>query len=110
MAGLNELAQECHEIAKSKGWYDTAREVPELLMLCVSELAEALEDYRTNDFWRDGTWLDGSKPAGVGVELADCIIRILDMVAYLGIDIDLALQTKMEYNRGRPYRHGGKRV
>jgi len=50
------------------------------------------------------------KPEGIPIELADCIIRILDYCAYTGIDIDKAIQIKHEYNKTRPYRHGGKAI
>lgn len=39
-------------------------------------------------------------------ELADVIITALSAAGYLGIDIDKAIQTKMEINRGREWRHG----
>lgn len=42
--GLNELAAVVHENAVAHGWWEQERELPEILMLCVSELAEALED------------------------------------------------------------------
>lgn len=45
----------------------------------------------------------------VPIELADAIIRILDYCGYAGIDIDAAVERKHEYNKTRPYRHGGKR-
>lgn len=49
------------------------------------------------------------KPEGVAVELADCIIRILDYCGKAGIDIEEAVRIKHEYNKSRPYRHGGKK-
>ena len=41
--------------------------------------------------------------------LADVIIRVLDYCAYAGIDIENVLEVKHEYNKSRPYRHGGKK-
>lgn len=49
------------------------------------------------------------KPEGVAVELADCVIRILDYCGHAGIDIEEAIRIKHEYNKTRPYRHGGKK-
>ncbi len=50
------------------------------------------------------------KPEGIVVELADAIIRILDYCGKEGIDIDEAIRIKHEYNKTRPYRHGGKKI
>lgn len=52
----------------------------------------------------------GKKPEGIAVEMADCIIRILDWCGKEGIDIDRIISEKHEYNKTRPYRHGGKRL
>ena len=49
------------------------------------------------------------KPEGIPSELADIIIRVLDICAYHGIDIAHAISDKMAYNETRPYRHGDKR-
>ena len=49
------------------------------------------------------------KPEGIAAELADVIIRVLDYCAYAGIDIENVLKVKHEYNKSRPYRHGGKK-
>lgn len=45
----------------------------------------------------------------IPIELADVIIRVLDYCGYAGIDIDAAISQKHEYNKTRPYRHGGKK-
>jgi len=126
MSTLNELAQRCHATAKSKGWYDKnggERNDGEMLMLMVSELAEALEELRNGNnpnyiYYSplgdiDKPYPSGAdptvlKPEGVPIELADLLIRLLDYCALRRIDIDYAIRLKMTYNMTRPYRHGNK--
>lgn len=36
--------------------------------------------------------------------------RILDWCAMEGVDVDELLHMKLAYNKGRPYRHGGKEL
>lgn len=48
------------------------------------------------------------KPEGLAVELADCIIRCLDTMQSLGVDIEAVIEEKMGYNSSRPYKHGKK--
>lgn len=104
---LNDLAQLIHGTAVAKGFWDQERNMGEMLMLMVSELAEALEEHRDG---HDSVWFaDGSnKPEGVAVELADCIIRALDTLRSLNVDIDGIIKMKMDYNDTRPYKHGKK--
>jgi NTP pyrophosphatase (non-canonical NTP hydrolase) len=55
----------------------------------------------------DGSKCSGTmKPEGVAVELADCLIRILDTMSSLGVDVDEVVQTKMTYNGTRAHKHG----
>lgn len=49
------------------------------------------------------------KPEGIPSEMADIIIRVLDICADREIDIATAIADKMAYNETRAYRHGGKR-
>ena len=103
---LNELAQEIYENAKAHGWWDNPRSFGEIIALCHSELSEALEEYRNSKpmfyLGEDG------KPEGIAVEALDCVIRIFDYLAHEGVNIDKIIRAKMDYNKTRPYRHGGK--
>ena len=44
------------------------------------------------------------------MELCDDIMRILDYLAYMKVDVEAVLEAKHAYNLGRPYRHGGKKA
>lgn len=98
---LNGIAAEIHRL-NAKWWTDIdtgqpiERNVGELLMLAVSELAEALEGHRKN---LNDDHLPHRKM--LEVELADCVIRILDTAWGLGLDIGCALVEKCEYNAVR---------
>lgn len=98
------LVQIC-TIANDKWWHDphtgdrVERNVGELLMLMVSELAEAMEGHRKNLM---DTHLPHRKM--FEVELADCLIRICDTAGQLGLDLGGALAEKLEYN-ARRYDH-----
>lgn len=47
---------------------------------------------------------------GVPSELADIVIRVLDLAEYYGIDMGEAIAQKHAYNLTRPYKHGGKKL
>jgi len=103
---IRTMQTDAHQTAIDKGWWDDTRPIPECLMLIVSEAAEAMEAYRED---QPLEWYgDGGKPEGISSELADIVIRVGDLAESLGIDLDMAVQTKMHYNDTRPYRHGGK--
>lgn len=112
---IPELIKEAHETAKAKGWWpDPISEgppnFPEKLALVHEEVSEALREYR---IWGVDTQIGIQgidKPVGLAIELADAVIRILDLCGYYGIDLAEAIKVKMKYNLDRPYRHGGKRA
>ena len=108
---LNELGKEINEWAIDQGFYDREFNFGEMLMLICSEASEALEAYR------DGLGLHNivysgiyNKPEGVPTELADIIIRTLDLMSHLGIDIDAVVREKIDYNNTRPLMNGGKLI
>lgn len=130
---INELAKEVHENAVKHGWWDKPPTLPEALCLIHAELSEALEEYRNGAPLVYGTCVlaaedckfssncdnvgrpdaggekEGAcKPEGIAVELADVILRTLDLMAALGVDVDAVVMAKHRYNIGREFRHGGK--
>jgi NTP pyrophosphatase (non-canonical NTP hydrolase) len=122
---LNELCKEAYENAKSKGWHEQPRTALELHMLIVSEIAEATEEARKGAppiyklaytdggsprYCPPGTpgFLPPSRPEGELIELADAVIRILDYCGSKNWDLEEAIRLKMEFNKSRPHRHGGK--
>jgi NTP pyrophosphatase (non-canonical NTP hydrolase) len=109
---VNELVKHSYQNAIAHGWHDEPRTVGDLICLMHSELSEALEEYRNghspNQIYYNEMPKD--KPEGIPIELADCIIRIFDFCGLHNIDLEQALTIKMQYNKTRPYRHGGKKV
>jgi len=112
---LNTLRDAIHQNAVAKGWHlagpDPMR-LPALLALVHSEVSEVLEEYRDGQVITHQHPPPGSapeqKPVGIPSELADIIIRVLDICGLYGIDIESAVRAKMAYNQTRPHRHGGK--
>ena len=87
-----------------KGWTTLERRDGELIALIHSEVSEALEALRK------GNPMSKKVPeiTHAEEELADAIIRIMDMAFNKKWNMPRAIFLKMEYNKTRSYRHGGK--
>ena len=126
---LNKLATEIHENAKSKGFFDSEKNIGEMLCLIHSEVSEALEADRKKMYTNvseiklkgladknfDATFNDEAVfkdffstcvKNTFEDELADVVIRVLDLCAFKGIDIEIHIKAKMRYNESRPHKHG----
>lgn len=112
--GIREWQRAVYATAASKGFHDgeTPATVPvaEKLALIHSEVSEALEAFRDPAVMAHGPlhFADNGKPEGITAELADVVIRVMDLAEALGLDLEEAMRVKAAYNSSRPYKHGKK--
>lgn len=102
---IGQMQARIHRQNQEMGWWDTPREDGTLLMLVTSEIAEAMEGFR-KDLMDDH--LTHRKMAEV--ELADAMIRIMDIAAFHGFDLASAIVEKVDYNRTRADHQPGARA
>ena len=129
---MKNLIAKAHGTAKEKGFWDTERNVSEMLMLIVSEVAEAQEALRKNHYakqevvdslahdleldrtdeefmlkainWK--TAFEEGVKSSFEDEVADVAIRLFDLCGGLNIDLEKHIEMKMKYNSMRGYKHG----
>lgn len=121
---LNNLANQVHQNARSKGFFNDEKNIGEMLCLIHSEVSEALEADRKHNYCIPSfdcatmntiiddvlfkeTYAHYAK-GNFEEEMADIIIRVLDMCVFKNIDIDAHVAAKMRYNSLREYKHGKK--
>lgn len=103
---INTVMFDAHHTAVEKGfWDDNNPNLGEKLMLVCTEVAEAMEEIRNGVDLREVV-INQGKPEGFGVELADVIIRVLDLAGHLDLDIASLIRLKMRYNNTRPKKNG----
>ena len=121
---IKEIQREIHRVNVEKGFWEDRKNVGEVLMLIVSELGEALDAHRADKKADveafDARAIDRTEPEDYQIdfqqcikdtfedEIADTVIRILDMCEGFGIDLERHIVLKLEYNKTRPYKHGKK--
>lgn len=123
---IGEVAEAVHAMALEKGFGETPVNIDQKLLLAVGEIIEAQEELRKgwsaydiytylNEGYGPETVMRGlddlgpeEKPEGFAIEIADALIRLLQLCAALGIDIQTAMEAKINYNATRPYKHGKK--
>jgi NTP pyrophosphatase (non-canonical NTP hydrolase) len=85
---------------------DAQLELIEALALIMTEAAEAIESVRKNLNWSEDKDHHLPHRTNLETELADIMIRCLDLAGGLNIDIGQVVWEKLEYNSTRPYLHG----
>lgn len=117
ISAMRALQAEIHQNAVDKGWWDDETpfdSVPEKLLMIVSEVIEATDEYRDPTIGpaelRVVRYNSQGKPEGLATELADIVIRVFDLAGGCGIELWKVILEKHLYNKTRPHRHGGKRI
>lgn len=133
---FEQLAAECHHIAKEHGFYDDLGNIEDLIKAQWESDNTTVEEAATlvcARNWLQSTaeqaaiarmhselseWLETVRKnpglcdehcsafLSVEIEAADLIIRVLDTCGAKGYRIGQAINAKMAYNRTRPHKHG----
>lgn len=129
---IKEACQEACLTARDKGWFDTANDILEadmseelrkdlhrlfIIKALYDISAEAIEavehikrgsDAHTNKSGLSNLIIhDISQIKETPLEeLADIVIRTMSIAHYLRFDLEGAIETKMKFNKTRPYMHG----
>ena len=108
---ISGLCTSCHAESVQRGWYDVLSNsegcvdsqvfkdffIGTQIALIHSEVSEFLDAYRKG------------RDSDLGVELADVVLRCFDLAGALDLDLADALLHKVDLNRTRGIRHGGRK-
>lgn len=126
---IREWQKKAAGLARRNGFVTKAEDIHRSLLLIVGEVTEAQNELRNGrspteiyfpGYNPNGIHLDiptlqadlaarGVKPEGFPVELADVVLRVMNLADDLGIDLQDAIELKHNYNETRSFLHGGKR-
>jgi NTP pyrophosphatase (non-canonical NTP hydrolase) len=124
---ISEVQKMCGILADQKGFWDGGVEhntPSSQLINIIGELSEAWEEIRCGREMTERYYSDSfgritchpvdlvsgvvNKPEGVPSELADAVIRIMDICHHYNLDLAELIAEKLRYNKTRAHRHGGK--
>jgi NTP pyrophosphatase (non-canonical NTP hydrolase) len=105
MDSFQVLAAEAHRTNLNNGFDNTDTHNLILHAMIHEEVGEATKAWRKNAMDKDLPSYTGEE-----AELADAVIRIMSMSAAKNLRVAEAILAKMEFNKTRPYLHGGKKV
>lgn len=114
--GINRVADEAHDTAMAHGFYEDYEKLEAFLQ---NEDQPSLADTAHRDFVLAQLAKIGSEVGecvsvvqkkidydGLSEELADIVIRTMDLAAFLGYRLGADIMLKMAKNAQRPYKHG----
>ncbi len=85
---INEIARQNFQWVEEMGWHN--KTVLEALALVASEVGEAINECRQQE-----------PSPEVAEELADIVLRVLDIAHWQGIDMEKTILEKMDRNQSR---------
>ena len=92
---INDIAKQNYEWVEKMGWHN--KTTLEALALVASEVGEAINECRNE------------KPTDAfGEELADIVLRVLDIAYWQGVDLEKEIHAKMQKNQLRGTRGRSK--
>lgn len=114
---INELCESAHKVAVAHGFYDehNARMAALETAGAGMQICEAAErDFVLAQIAKIDSECGeavhaiqhGEQPERITEELADVVIRVLDLCGHMQADLGGILMRKMEKNSKRPYKHG----
>lgn len=110
---LNELAKIVHQVQRQNGWWDERDYITKeckdvgdayvkiaVLGLAATEISEAIEAVRKRRY--------GMEKDSFAREIGGAMVRLLDLAAGFGVDLDQAVRLEMDACIERGRKHGGK--
>lgn len=93
-------SNDVYRVALEHGWWKDNRPLPEALLEINGEIDEAFRALKSKN------WDEASRKRNLVAELADVVLRAMDIAGSLGFELLDDVVKKHQININRPYRHG----